>query len=240
MKNIFKFGLAGIAAVVLSSTLTNSAAQERLQFAGTYNIKGKGTDGTAYTGTMTIAPYGDGYRLAQRFGDETYRGIATDIGDNLGVALLSGGKPQVTIYRVTSGNTMTGFWQDYDNQKEGTEEATVSGATAFSGASKVLAAATWNYSGTYGINGKNPDGSAYTGTMVVSDYGAGYRVRFTSGGTTWRGIATYIGSYLSIAWQAGGIPQVSVFAGNPTTGELKGYYQDYDSLKEGTETATLK
>ncbi len=240
MKNVLKFGLAGIAAFALSSTLTNSAAQQRLEFAGTYNVKGNDTAGTAYTGTMTIAPYGDGYRVAQKFGDEAYRGIATDIGDNLGVSLLSGGKPQVVIYRVTSGNTMTGFWQDYDNTKEGTEEATVSGATAFSGISKVLAAATWNYSGTYGINGKNPDGSAYTGTMVVSDYGAGYRVRFTSGGTTWRGIATYIGSNLSIAYQAGGIPQVSIFVGNPTTGDLKGYYQDYDNTKEGAETATLK
>ena len=240
MKSVLKFGLAGIAAVLLSSALTNSSAQERQMFAGTYTIAGKSPDGTAYTGTMTIASYGDGYRLTQKIGDETYRGIGTDVGDNLAGAYISGGKPSVTIYRVTSGNTMTGFWQDYDNQKEGTEAATVSGATALSGISKVLAATTWNYSGTYGINGKNPDGSAYTGTMVVSDYGAGYRVRFTSGGTTWRGIATYIGSYLAIAWQAGGIPQVSIFSGNPSTGDLKGYYQDYDSLKEGAEVATLK
>ena len=239
MKNVLKFGLAGIAALALSSSLTNSSAQGRLVFDGTYAVSGKNPDGSAYTGTMTVVPYGDGYRLTQVYGSTVYRGIGNDIGDYLAGAYLSEGEPTVTLYRVSAANTLSGYWQDYSNTKEGTEEATLA-SRSFSFVPSAPVANTWDYSGTYGIKGTNPDGSAYSGTMILSSYGDGYRAAFASGGTTWRGIANYIGSNLAIAWLASDIPSVTIFTGNPRTGDLTGYWQDYNSTKEGTETATYR
>ncbi|MEY4531451.1 MAG: hypothetical protein RLZZ156_2172, partial [Deinococcota bacterium] len=99
---------------------------------------------------------------------------------------------------------------------------------------------TWDYSGSYAIKGTNPDGSAYTGSMILTTYGDGYRASFASGGVSLRGIANYIGNNLAIAWLTGDIPSVSIFTGNPRTGDLSGYWQDYNSTKEGTETATWR
>ncbi len=239
MKNILKFGLVGIAAFAFSSSLTTSTAQSRLMFDGEYRVTGLNPDGSDYGGAMTIARYGDGYRITQAFGSDTYLGIGNDMGDYLAGAFIYNGKPVVSLYRVIDANTLSGFWQEFDSTKEGQEKAVLNNAT-FSLIPAAPVATTWNYSGTYGIKGTAPSGAAYTGTMALTNYGDGYRASYVSGTTTWRGIASYIGKYLAISWQAGNNVQVSIFEGNPRTGDLKGYWQDYNSLKEGAETATLK
>lgn len=240
MKKFIKFGLAGIAALALSSTLSNSVAQGRLVFDGTYGVTGKNPDGTPYNGTMTIVPYGDGYRLTQNFDNDTYKGIGNDVADYLAGSYIISSQPVVTIYRVTAANVMTGFWQNFENTAEGSEEATLTGSRTFASVSTTRTPAAWNYAGTYGIRGTNPDNSTYTGTMVLSNHGDGYHASLSSGGSVWRGVANYIGNYLAISWQAGSKPQVSIFSGNPRSGDLKGFWQDYDSLKEGSEIATLR
>jgi hypothetical protein len=240
MKNTLKFGFAAFATLALSSALTSSSAQQRLIFDGTYALSGTNPDGSRYTGTLNVVPYGDGYRMTQSFSDATYRGIGNDVGDYLaGAYLYSNGIPSVTLYRVSAANTLSGYWQDYNNTKEGTEEATLA-SRSFAFVPSAPVANTWDYSGTYGIRGSNPDGSAYTGTMILSTYGDGYRASFASGGTTWRGIANYIGSNLAIAWNAGDVSSVTIYTGNPRTGDLRGFWQDYNSLKEGSETATWR
>jgi hypothetical protein len=240
MKNTLKFGLAGIAALALSSAFTASSAQQRLVFDGTYALSGTTPDGGKYTGTFTVTPYGDGYRLRQVIGSDTFNGIGTDIGDYLaGAYVYTDGTPSVTLYRVSAANTLTGYWQDYNNQKEGTEEAVLA-SRSFAFVPSAPVANTWDYSGTYGIRGTNPDGSTYTGAMVLSSYGDGYRASFASGSNTFRGIANYIGNNLAIAWNSNGVASVSIFTGNPRTGDLTGFWQDYNSLKEGSETATLR
>jgi hypothetical protein len=103
MKSIVKFGFVGIAALALSSVLTNSTAQNVTKFLGTYNITdGTTPNGNKYTGTMTISEWGDGYRVRQVFGSDTYNGIASEIGDALGVAFIIDGTASVSIYQVTA------------------------------------------------------------------------------------------------------------------------------------------
>ncbi|MFN3267273.1 MAG: hypothetical protein ACK41E_10610, partial [Deinococcales bacterium] len=218
----------------------SSSAQGRLVFDGTYALSGTNPDGSKYNGTLTITPYGDGYRLTQVVGSDTYRGIANDIGDYLaGAYVYNNGVPSVSLYRVSAANTLSGYWQDYNNQKEGTEEAVLA-SRSFAFVPSAPVANTWDYAGTYGIRGTDPDGDTYTGTMILSSYGDGYRASFSSGGNTWRGIANYIGNNLAIAWNSGGVASVNIYTGNPRTGDLSGFWQDYNSQKEGTETATLR
>ena len=131
------------------------------------------------------------------------------------------------------------FRSDYNDTTEGTETLTLA-SRAFAFVPTAPIENTWNYSGTYGIKGTNPDGSSYTAAMILSTYGDGYRASYASGGQTWSGIANYIGSNLAIAWSDGDEAQVSIFQGNPRTGDLKGYWQNYSGLKEGQEIATLR
>jgi hypothetical protein len=240
MKKTLQFAFAGFAALALSSTLTNSSAQQRLIFDGTYALSGTNPDGSKYTGTLSVVPHGDGYQLTQTIGSDTFRGAGNDIGDYFAGAYVYGnGVPSVTLYRVSAANTLSGYWQDYDNTKEGTEEAVLA-SRSFAFVPSAPVANTWDYSGTYGIRGTNPDGTTYSGAMVLSSYGDGYRASFASGGSTWRGIANYIGNNLAIAWATGNDPMVSIFTGNPRTGDMAGYWKSYSALKEGQETATLR
>ena len=150
------------------------------------------------------------------------------------------GIPSVSIYRVTGANTMSGYWQNFDNSEEGSEEVTLSGSRTFSSVSSAPSTQGWNYKGNYGIRGTNPDGTTYDGTMQLENFGNGYKAQFTSRGQVWRGVGTFLDSFVAIAWQAGNTPMVSIFSGNPSSGSLQGFWLDFKSNKEGREVATLK
>jgi hypothetical protein len=242
MKNIVKFGLAGIAALALSSTLTNSTAQNVVKFLGTYNItEGTTPNGDSYTGTMTISEWGDGYKVKQVFAGGTYNGIGSEIGDALGVAYLIDGVPSVSIYQVTAANTLEGYWQDAGNTKEGYEKAILVGK-AFSFAPSTVPTVDYNYAGTYGIQGLYSDKTtSYTGSMILSKYGNGYRASFSGDGTVGTGIASIIGKNIAISWNfKDNLPNISIFEANAATGEMIGYWQRFDDKKEGSEVATRR
>lgn len=237
---LLKIGLVGLAALALSSSLTQSVAQGRFDFSGTYAVEGKNPDTSAYKGMMSIVPYGDGYRIKQTYGADSFEGIGNDFADYLAASFVVADQPQVLIYQITAANTLTGYWQDYKNKTEGSETAMHSNARAFGRIPVAAVDNTWDYKGNYRITGTNTDGSSYTGSMILSAYGDGYRASFSSGGTVWRGIGSYIGNYLALAWNFNGVASVTIYAGDPNTGTLSGYWQNYDEPKEGTETATRR
>lgn len=235
-----KFAFGGLVALALSAGLTQSVAQSRFDFTGTYAIEGKNPDTSPYKGTMSITPFGDGYRVKQTYGTDSFNGIGSDVGDYFATAFVVADNPQVTIYQITAPNTLSGYWQDYTNKVEGAETAIHSNAKAFGRISAAPANNAWDYKGNYRINGTNPDGSTYTGSMILSTHGDGYRASFSSGGVLWRGVGSYISNYLALAWNFNGQPSVTIYEGNPSTGELRGFWQVYDSQKEGTESATRR
>jgi hypothetical protein len=214
-------------------------AQNRNDYSGTYTVSGKNPDGSGYTGGMVITGYGDGYRVTASIGNQTWRGIGTDIGDYLAVAFLAGANPLITIYKVSATNSLEGYWQSYAEAKEGTEAAALTGRT-FSFVPTTSAPSTRvDFVGGYNVSGKNPDGSTYTGNMVLTAYGDGYRVAFVSGNESWIGVATDIGNFLAVAYKSGDIPTVTIFE-RKADGSLEGYWQDYDNQKEGSETAVRR
>jgi hypothetical protein len=104
------------------------------------------------------------------------------------------------------------------------------------GLARVGAQSRYDFAGTYTVAGTNPDGSAYNQLAVVTDYGDGYRVNYEDGVT---GIASDIGDTIAIASQDKGIPAVTVLK-IINDSQLKGYWQDYSSNKEGQEIWTQK
>lgn len=228
--------------LALAAGLTQAQAQTRVDFSGTYSITGKFPDGSTYGGQMSVAPYGDGYRVTQTFNDGTVlTGIGNDVGNNLAVAYQwIGDVPSISIYTITQPRTMEGFWQDYDSTKEGGEIALMMSGTPFSVRTSGINTARTDYSGAYTVNGTNPDGSRYAGTMVVSRYGDGYRVTATFGdGSVWRGIATDIGGNFAVAYQTSTGPSVQIYQVD-RSGALNGYWQHFNEPREGQEIAVRR
>jgi len=236
-----KFLFTIMLSLTLVAGLPQGRAQNRLDFSGTYNVRGTNPDGTTYAGTMIISAYGDGYRVTQTYSDGTvFRGIGNDMGIYLTVAYLSGNLPSISIYKVTQPNMLEGFWQDYDNQKEGSETAVVLAGGSFPVSPSVTGSARFDYSGTYSVQGTNPDGTSYTGTMLVATFGDGYRVTQTySDGTVWRGVGNDIANYFVVAYQTNDGPSVQIYQ-RDRSGTLAGYWQNYSNLREGTETAVRR
>lgn len=230
MKSI-RWSLLAILLVLFASF---GLAQTRTNYSGVYSIAGKNPDGSAYTGSMAISQYGDGYRVTATYGSDTWRGIATDIGDYLSVAFLAGDTSIISIYKISGSNTLEGFWQSTAGEKEGAEVATLSARNFDQAPKPATTAKRLDFSGNYKIAGKNPDGSTYAATMTLVPFGDGYKASISSGNNTWTGIATDIANYLSVSIKAGNIPSVNIYE-LKSDGSLIGFWQDYNNQKEGQE-----
>ena len=104
------------------------------------------------------------------------------------------------------------------------------------GLSHVGAQSRYEFAGTYNVTGINPDGSKFSDVVLVTEYGDGYRVDYGEGET---GIANDLGTSIAIASQNKGIPTVTLLK-IINGSQLDGYWQSYNSTKEGTETWTQK
>jgi len=234
-----KFLLVAFLSLTLVAGLAQ--AQTRLNFAGTYGVQGTNPDNTPYTSTMVVAAFGDGYQVTQTFSDGTViRGIGNDMGSYLVVAFQSNKVPNISIYRVTQSTTLEGFWQDYDNEKEGSEILSAAAGSNFPIPSPINVGVRISYSGTYSVQGTNPDSTPYAGTMVVETFGDGYRVTQTySDGTVWRGVGNDIADYFAVAYLTNNGPSVQIYQ-RDSSGTLLGYWQNYNNLREGKETAVRR
>ncbi len=208
-----------------------------LNFAGSYTIAGTNPNASVYSGTMTVTAFGDGYKTSATISGSTFTGVANDINDYFAIASVTGGIPSIAVYQVTTANKLSGFWQDFNSNKEGTESATNSQSDAFSRIPSQAPANTTNYAGTYSLAGTNPDNSSYTGTVVVTAFGDGYKATVTSGGGSSSGIGKTIGNYLAFAFNSAGTPIIGLYE-NKGAGKLKGIWQSFNNSKEGAEELT--
>jgi hypothetical protein len=116
-----KFITAGLVLAVLGAatfSFSKVGAQTRYAFAGTYNVTGTNPDGSTYSDVVLVTDYGDGYRVNYGNGDT---GIASDVGTSIAIASQDKGIPIVTLLKIINGSQLEGFWQNYNNTKEGTE-----------------------------------------------------------------------------------------------------------------------
>jgi hypothetical protein len=118
MKNALKIAAIGITALALGLSLARVGAQSRYDFAGTYNVTGTNPDGSTYNDVVLVTDYGDGYRVNYGNGDT---GIASDVGTSIAIASQDKGIPIVTLLKIINGSQLEGFWQNYNNIKEGQE-----------------------------------------------------------------------------------------------------------------------
>ena len=82
-------------------------------------------------------------------------------------------------------------------------------------------------SGTYRVEGRNPDGSAYACTLVLRAQGTRYVGDWTIAGQNFRGSGTLEGRILTLQWQEGADPAIYVLMPD---GELHGTWADGRAL----------
>lgn len=93
-------------------------------------------------------------------------------------------------------------------------------------------------SGSYSVEGKSPDGSAYKGAVVISKTGDTYKVVWTIGGDKYTGTAVGDDSFLAVTYKAGGDAGLAVY-GREGTG-WKGVWTMLGGTKLGAERLTRK
>ncbi len=81
--------------------------------------------------------------------------------------------------------------------------------------------------GSYAVSGRNPDGSAYAGSVVLSQQGADYSIAWTIEGQGFQGTGKLDGRVLTVTWQ--GDPDPVVYVLMPD-GELHGTWADGHAL----------
>src|SRR6056297_2323809 len=99
---------------------------------------------------------------------------------------------------------------------------------ALLGATPVLAqnsGQTTDITGSYRVEGRNVDGSAYSGSLVLSTQGATYLGDWRIAEQAYRGVGRLDGRILILQWQDGADPVVYVVMPD---GELHGTWADGD------------
>ncbi len=111
-------------------------------------------------------------------------------------------------------------------------------ALAAAGLALSLAPAQAQRNGLYEVTGTNPDGSAYTGNMIVQQVGlASWRVAWQVGENRFEGYAMSSGPVFSVGFTLGQAPGVAIYQVSPD-GSMTGQWTLIGSSAIGTENLT--
>ena len=114
--------LVGVIALFL---LAISATADTLQLSPTYNAVGKNTDGSSYTGTVTLKILSDTtFGIVWKTGDSITKGFGMRLDDTLTATYMLNGEPGLVIYKVQSNGTLTGIWAIKGGSGNGSETLT--------------------------------------------------------------------------------------------------------------------
>lgn len=96
---------------------------EPTKLSGTWQCKGIDPTNAAYTGTVTVVPEGEAYRVKWSIGGVIYTGVGIKVGNVFAVSYY--GKMSGIIAYEINGQTLTGKWSIVDTKGAmGTETLT--------------------------------------------------------------------------------------------------------------------
>ena len=188
MSKLFKLAaIVGVGVVAALPAITQlpektASAGDKSNIEGNFAIKGEGDDGEKYTGAGTISLIGGNmYNAKWTIGSNTFTGVCFRDDDDLSCGWATKAKDANVVAYLVKPDGLDGVWFETGGTKLGTEYLKPKGS------------AKKNLDGNYNISiGKNPDGSAYSGSVVVkqmADIGeAVYKFQWTIGGNKQDGI----------------------------------------------------
>lgn len=90
--------------------------------------------------------------------------------------------------------------------------------------------------GTYDVTGANPDGTQYTGTLLLEQIGLlSFRLTWTIGSESIEGVGMVSGLVFATAFSLGGQPSMGIYEIKPD-GEMSGQWTIMGAFGSGTET----
>lgn len=167
------------------SLLVFAASVSAADLPGEYAVDGRNPDGKPYKGVLTVEPRGDAWRFEWRAGTES-SGIGVDIASKIAVA-VGGDQCAIVLYRVQPDGSLQGVWTSPLGGAVGSETATRTAGTSLAG--------------DYAVEGKNQNGSPYTGTLRIAQEGEHWRLSWTVGGP-YEGYGIERDGYLGVSWGA--------------------------------------
>jgi hypothetical protein len=187
---------AGPAAKTAAKTAAASPPRSSSQFfdkrrgapavAGIYHAEGRNPNGSRYHGVAAITPRGDRIRVRWWIGRQVFNGTGEYAGRML---VVNWGAKHPVVYRF-AGERLKGEWAD----GTATEDLTL-----FSRASDEVVTRP---RGRYHVQGRNADGSRYSGSAQVDDRGNRIVIEWRVASKSYRGTGTLEGNVLTVDWGA--------------------------------------
>ncbi|WP_407569189.1 hypothetical protein [Deinococcus altitudinis] len=215
--NLRRTCTAVLFALALSCTTALAAS---LSLSGSYAVTGTNPDGARYDTSLEVSRSGETYRFV--WGGDTV-GVGVVVGRQVAVAYghEKAAACGVVAYAVSRNGDLDGLW-----------------ATGSSLGSEYAASAT----GPYRVNGRNPDGTRYSGTLGVYTVGPAYSLEWLIGKSRYVGVGIRQDRLLGVAYGADSCGVVVYTVSD--TGTLEGDWTAFDVLdgngKQGAGTETAR
>jgi len=194
--------LAAIGTALKESTARTGPAR---QISGVYRVEGTNPNGTTYDGMLAITPEDRNVRLTWWIGTDVFTGVGEFAGRML---VVNWGDKHPVVYSFTGAETLDGEWAD----GSASEKLTLYSRTAPVEAEELT--------GNYSVAGRNPDGTTYDGTVVLTQQGRTFTLIWTVGTDSYRGVGELDGNVLTVDW-GGKTPVVYAIMAD---GHLKGLW----------------
>lgn len=200
-------------------------------FEGTYQV-----EGPDYTATLKIKKTGDGYHMEWTMADgSAFYGKGLVVNDVLGAVYDAGDASSsgITAFKK-DGDGITGLWTSPDGEIFGFEKT--------AGAAK-LRPANVDLEDIYAVAGKNPDGSDYTGQLMIFAEGDAWFAEWLIGEDELYGAGLAIDNVLVLGYGNDEFLGVNVYEIDDS--DLDGIWMDTDytsllyeeDIEAGTEKA---
>jgi Caspase domain len=173
--------------------------------AGIYRAAGTNPNRTRYAGMAAVNQAGDQFKVQWWIGAQVFNGSGQFAGRML---VINWGASSPVVYSFVGGDTLDGEWAD---------------GTATDRLELFARAADTEVPlphGVYRINGRNPNGTNYSGRVAIASSGGRSTFEWQVGTQTYRGAGARSGNILSIDW---GSKQPIVYA-LAADGTLKGLW----------------
>jgi len=173
---------------------------------GVYRVRGTNPNGSQYRGMLTLTPFGSDFLFKWWIQRQTFTGSGHFAGRML---VVNWGQKSPVVYTIGRDVSLDGEWAD----GTATERLEL-----FARAAEMPLAPA---AGRYRVNGRNPNGSNYTGTVLIAAQSGQYILDWNVGGSIYRGSGTLANNVLIVDW---GDASPVVYALN-SNGTLSGLWQ---------------
>lgn len=161
------------------------AKPKSIDLAGVYRVEGTNPSGSKYRGMVALAQDNDQFNFTWWIGKDVFRGNGHFAGKML---VVNWGDKTPVIYTFGDDGALDGEWADGSATE--TLEPVGNAAPGDIDLSE----------GTYKVEGKNPDGAAYEGTVEIEKQGKGYHLTWDVGSSHYEGDGKLAGNLLTVEW----------------------------------------